>query len=214
MPKLAREVLIQRLERSGRLDQLRTDVRILFRKRLHFDSIEHSPGADWVTTPLQVGAVTLGYLSLPASKQSERNTAYQHWLEMACKILTQVLSSPHPHTTDVLPAKITRALRLIKERHHEPISLCEIAAEVGLGRERLCRLFHETLGITFSDYLNEVRLAEARELLATESGNITEVAYASGYQSLSQFNRRFRTAEGRTPSQYREQYAKTPDQST
>jgi len=205
MPRLAREVLIQRLERSGRLDRLSTDVRILFRKRLRFDAHEYSDGGDWVTIPLQVGAVTLGHLSLPASKRNERNTAYQHWLEMACKVVAQELSSPHPHTTDVLPAKITRALRLMKERHHEPISLCEIACEVDLSRERLSRLFHEKLGITFSDYLNELRLAEVRERLSTGSSNITEIAYASGYQSLSQFNRRFRSAEGMPPSQYRKQ---------
>jgi AraC-like DNA-binding protein len=209
MPKLAREALIQRMERSGRFDQLSNDARILFHKCLRFDSAHDPLKGVFITAPLQVGAVTLGYLSLPTSVSEERNRAYRHWLEMACNVLAQELSSPHPQKADVLPAKITRALRLIKERHHDPISLAEISSQVELSRERLCRLFHETLGITFSDYLNEVRLAEARQRLATQSESITKVAFNSGYQSLSQFNRRFRSAEGVSPTNYRKRHRDT-----
>ena len=127
---------------------------------------------------------------------------------MACQVFAQELGSPHPHATDVLPAKITAAAQLIRDRYHDNVSLAEIADEVGLSRERLSRLFHEALGITFSDYLNEVRLGEARRRLALRDDNITEVAYASGFQSLSQFNRRFRTAEGMSPSEYRKQHSR------
>jgi AraC-like DNA-binding protein len=211
MPQYAREALTQRMERSGLLDRLRQDVRMLFRKRLHFDSPETQRTGEWVCTPLQVGAVTLGYLSLPASQSNERNVAYRHWLEMACQVFAQELGSPHPHATDVLPAKVRRAAQLIRERAGEPVSLGEIAASVELSRERLSRLFHETLGITFSDYLNEVRLGEARRYLAQRTGTITEIAYASGFQSLSQFNRRFRQSEGISPSQYRKRHLQSAD---
>jgi AraC-like DNA-binding protein len=200
------------MERSGLLDRLSHDVRILFRKRLHFDAPDSQKLGEWVRTPLQVGAVTLGYLSLPASQSPERNVAYKHWLEMACQVFAQELGSPHPHATDILPAKIRQAARLIRERAGEPVSLGEIATSVQLSRERLSRLFHETLGITFSDYLNEVRLGEARRSLARRSGTITEIAYASGFQSLSQFNRRFLQSEGISPSQYRKQQLQSADQ--
>jgi AraC-like DNA-binding protein len=93
----------------------------------------------------------------------------------------------------------------VRERHDAPLSLGDIAEEVGLSRERLSRLFHETLGITFSDYLAEVRLGRARQLLAEGSSPVTEIAFASGFQSISQFNRRFLQAEGVSPSEYRRQ---------
>ncbi|MFP4069781.1 MAG: helix-turn-helix domain-containing protein [Opitutales bacterium] len=195
------------MQRSGWLDRLGADARILFHKRLRFQAETSSKAENRVEVPLQVGAVLLGYLSIPASLRSERNQAYRRWLEMACRVFADDLSSPHPRASDVLPAKITRAARLMRERFQDHLSLGEIAGEVGLGRERLSRLFHESLGITFSDYLNELRLSEARRRLAEGSDRITEIAYSSGYQSLSQFNRRFKAAEGLSPGQYRKRFA-------
>lgn len=193
--------------RTGLLDEVSRDVRVLFRKRLNFDIFERGQPEKWVETPLQVGAVTLGFLSLPASQSQERNRAYRHWLKMVCQNIAQDLGSPHPQPSDVLPAKVTQAARFVRERFEEKTSLAEVAGDVGLSRERLSRLFHESLGITFSDYLNEVRLGHARRRLASEDESITNVAYSSGFQSLSQFNRRFKAAEGMSPSEYRRRHA-------
>ncbi|NBB78776.1 MAG: helix-turn-helix domain-containing protein [Verrucomicrobia bacterium] len=191
------------MNRSELLDRLTTDVRVLFRKRLRFQPSAPAASENYISTPLQVGAVALGFLSLPASRKRERNVAYKHWLEMACNELANDLNSPHPQGSDVLPAKIVRAIRLIKEAHHEPLSLGDVAGNIGLSRERLSRLFHETIGITFSEYLSEVRLTEARKQLSGSADKITEIAFACGFQSLSQFNRRFRASEGISPSEYR-----------
>lgn len=203
MPHFAREALIQKMERSGLLDQLSTDARVLFRKRLQFHPVETESTTDLVGSPLRVGAVSLGVLALSASGKRERNIAYQHWLGMACNELTRDLNRPHSHSSPVLPEKIIRAIRFVKKSYPEPLLLGDVAAEVGLSRERLSRLFHQTIGITFSEYLNEVRLTEARRLLSSERNKITEIAFACGFQSISQFNRRFRASEGMSPSQYR-----------
>jgi len=48
-----------------------------------------------------------------------------------------------------------------------------------------------------------MRLATARQLLSEGAAPITEVAFASGFQSLSQFNRNFAKDEGRSPSEFR-----------
>ena len=103
----------------------------------------------------------------------------------------------------MVPAKIVRAAQLITDRHRENLSLGDVADEVELSRERLSRLFHESLGITFSEYLVQVRLTTAREFLSDTDNTITEVAYDSGFQSLSQFNRSFAKLEGKTPSAFR-----------
>lgn len=203
MPQFAREALIQRMDRSGLLDRLATDVRVLFRKRLRFQPDAPKASENLVSSQLQVGAVALGFLTLPTSRKRERNVAYQHWLEMACNELASELNRPHSQGSDVLPAKIVRAIRLIRAAYHEPLSLSDVAQQVGLSRERLSRLFHATIGITFSEYLGEVRLTQARDQLAGTSLKITEIAFACGFQSLSQFNRRFRATEGMSPSEYR-----------
>ena len=54
-----------------------------------------------------------------------------------------------------------------------------------------------------SDYLRESRLAHSHRLLELGTGNISEVAYASGFDSLSSFTRAFKARYGNSPSQVR-----------
>jgi len=203
MPAIARVALLQRLYHSGLLDRLQTDVRVLFRKRLWLLMPEDPIPADSVEVPLVVGAVHLGHLGFKASARKERNDAYLRWLQMTARIFADELSAPQPQSAMAVPSKIARAARLIRERHRDETSLADIASSVSLSRERLSRLFHETLGITFSEYLIKVRLASARQLLSEGDAPITEIAFASGFQSLSQFNRNFSKYEGCSPREFR-----------
>lgn len=203
MPRIARDALLQRLYHSGMLDRLQADVRVLFRKRLWLLTPGEAVPEHSIEVPLVVGAVHLGHLGFKASAQKERNDAYLRWLQMAARIFAEELSAPQPHSAVVVPSKIARAARLIRERHSEELSLADIASQVDLSRERLSRLFHETLGITFSEYLIQARLASARRLLTESDAPIIEVAFASGFQSLSQFNRNFAKYEGRSPREFR-----------
>lgn len=203
MPRIARDALLQRLYHSGLLDRLQADVRVLFRKRLCLLKPEETVPEDCIAVPLVVGAVPIGHLAFKASGQKERNDAYLRWLQMAARIFALELNTPQPHSATAVPSKIARAARLIRERHREELSLADIASSIELSRERLSRLFHETLGITFSEYLTQVRLASARQLLSDGDAPITEVAFESGFQSLSQFNRNFAKYEGRSPREFR-----------
>lgn len=209
MPKLARETLIQQMQRSGLLARFIADARVLFGKTLYFhDWREKLPTDGRVSASLCVGAVELGWISLPACKDAQRCDAYRRWLQMYCRSLAEELASMRVSHDEAMPASVLRATRIIREQCGHSLSLGDVAKEAGLSRERLSRLFHLSLGITFSNYLNEVRLDEARRQLVSGSRTITEVAYSSGFQSLSQFNRRFKAAEGITPSLYRKRCGK------
>jgi len=203
MPRIAREALIQRLYHSGLFDRLQTDVRVLFRKRLRFLGPDEHISGDSIEVPLVVGAVHLGKLGFKASARKERNDAYRRWLQMATRIFAEELSTPQAHSIGAVPAKIVRAVKLISEHHRDILSLGHVAEEVELSRERLSRLFHESMGITFSEYLVQARLNTARKYLSETEKTITEIAYESGFQSLSQFNRSFAKLEGQTPSAFR-----------
>ena len=192
----------------GLLDRLVTDARILFRKRLDFsETPQEAPNEGRIGVTLRVGAVELGYLSIPGSARPGRNEAYRRWLEMACRVFAEELNAPGPSAAEALPASVRKAARIIRDRYDQPLSLGDVAAAVQLSRERLSRLFHESLGITFSSYLNEVRLGEARRRLRESKQSVTTIAYASGFQSLSQFNRSFKQAQGMSPRNYREREA-------
>ncbi|ADE54968.1 helix-turn-helix domain-containing protein [Coraliomargarita akajimensis] len=203
MPRIAKAVLIDRIYRTGLFDQLQADVRILFRKRLWFLPHPESAPESSVHVELIVGAVHVGTLGFKASAKAERNAAYRRWLEMAARIFAEELSAPQDHSVGAIPSKIAKAARLIQARHRDQLSLANIAQSVDLSRERLSRLFHQSLGLTFSEYLSQTRLATARKLLTESELPITQIAYESGFQSLSQFNRRFKSSERESPSTFR-----------
>ncbi|MEN1786289.1 MAG: helix-turn-helix transcriptional regulator, partial [Bacteroidota bacterium] len=61
-------------------------------------------------------------------------------------------------------------------------------------------------GQTFVNYLNSVRISNASRLLLETDQNISEIAYATGFNNLANFNRIFNKSKQLTPSQYRNQY--------
>lgn len=70
----------------------------------------------------------------------------------------------------------------------------------------LSRIFFELMGMSFSDKRAEIRLGKARELLATSKSKVVEVAFESGYKSLSLFNQMFTRRFGISPGKWRQKY--------
>ena len=81
--------------------------------------------------------------------------------------------------------------------------VAELAEHVFLDRSHLFRRTRELVGETPSDLIRRLRLERAAQLLKEGAGNVAEVAYAVGFQSLSHFSRSFREAHGVSPSEYR-----------
>jgi len=80
----------------------------------------------------------------------------------------------------------------------------ELAKAVFQDRSHLFRRTRELLGESPSDLLRRVRLERAASLLRQSDGSVAEVAYAAGFNSVSNFCRVFRAAYGATPSEFRE----------
>jgi AraC-like DNA-binding protein len=79
-----------------------------------------------------------------------------------------------------------------------------IARQVRCTPRHLSRIFHELAGMSFLDKRAELRLARARELLATTNSKIVDVALESGYTSLSLFNLMFARRFGTSPGRWRQ----------
>lgn len=131
--------------------------------------------------------------------------AIQHWINLALHDLHRHLQDPNPFLTPdhAIPATIHHICTLIRDRHPHPVKLNDLAAELNLSPEHLSRLFHQTTGLRFKDYLAEVRLNHACERLLHSNDRIADIALAVGYPTLSRFNRIFRDFTGMTPSEYR-----------
>lgn len=98
---------------------------------------------------------------------------------------------------------IQRAMSLIQQRYWDQLSLGELARHVGMSKHRLSHRFREVLGVTFRDYLLQVRLERAKALLAAGHHSITEVAHDVGFGDLPRFDKMFKRYTGVTPSAYR-----------
>jgi AraC-like DNA-binding protein len=115
----------------------------------------------------------------------------------------------HLHRTEhrAEPRDIWKARRFIEEHAHEQLSLRLVASAVGINATHLSEKFKQVTGIKFVDYVARTRFEKARELLKDVDLRISEVAFAVGFQSLSQFNRVFKVLSGKSPTQYRARHS-------
>jgi AraC-like DNA-binding protein len=101
-----------------------------------------------------------------------------------------------------------KARNFIREHSDEELSLTKVAKFVNISPNHLSDKFKEVTGVNFVDYIARTRTERARELLQNSNLRISEIAFAVGFQSLSQFNRVFKKLSGKSPSAYRAACAK------
>jgi AraC-like DNA-binding protein len=101
--------------------------------------------------------------------------------------------------------RINKVCQFIQKNTDEPLSLKKVASLVNLSESAFCKFFKRLTGKTYSDYVNEVRIGRACERILITDKTIAEAAYASGFESLTYFNRVFLRKKGLTPKQYREE---------
>jgi AraC-like DNA-binding protein len=86
------------------------------------------------------------------------------------------------------------------------LSVKDIAAKCKMNTAAFCRYFKKKTGKTFKDFMNDIRLGNATRLLLKGDLNISEIAFASGFNHPSYFNRMFKRMTGLTPKNYRMEY--------
>jgi hypothetical protein len=101
------------------------------------------------------------------------------------------------------PEAVRTAKAFIMEHLAEPMSLEQVAAHAHVSPFHFCKVFKRATGMTFTDFVNRVRVEKARKMLMRPEARITEVAYDVGFQSLSHFNRSFRRIAGESPTEFR-----------
>lgn len=102
-------------------------------------------------------------------------------------------------------ANLKEIVKHINENYHSDISIQSIARSFYMNPNYLSQLFKRELNVTFTEYLTQVRLRQARLLLATTSLTIGEIADSVGFRDYFYFIRLFKKYEKITPRQYRMQ---------
>ena len=101
------------------------------------------------------------------------------------------------------PVAIWKARKYIEEHADEELSLTQVAKVVNMNANYLSEKFKQVTGTNFVEYVARTRFANACDLLRKSNLRISEIAFAAGFQSLSQFNRVFKRFSGKSPTQYR-----------
>lgn len=106
--------------------------------------------------------------------------------------------------------RIGAIYNFIMQQFDKPIALEDVARQAHMTPQAFCRYFKKHTQHTFVSFLNKVRINEACKRL-TDGGydSIATVAYNCGFNSITNFNRVFKTVTGKSPSEYIETYAQS-----
>jgi AraC-like DNA-binding protein len=99
--------------------------------------------------------------------------------------------------------KVEQMACLLAQRYTEPLTVSDIGKAVDLHPNYAMSLFRKAFGATLIEYLTHQRVSHAQRLLATTDQKIVEVAFDSGFNSISRFNEAFRRICGCSPREYR-----------
>jgi AraC-like DNA-binding protein len=90
----------------------------------------------------------------------------------------------------------------IHENYDKKPDVNDIASIVNLSTAAFCRYFKKQTNMTFTEFVNQYRITQAKTLLLKDH-NVSEVGYAVGFESMSYFNKLFKSLVGETPSSFK-----------
>lgn len=103
--------------------------------------------------------------------------------------------------------RIGNIYNYIMHNYDQPITLEDAAKQAHMTPQAFCRFFKKHTLHTFVSFLNEVRINEAcKKLTDGTYDNIATVAYTCGFNSITNFNRVFKTVTSKSPSEYMNSY--------
>ncbi|GAB2578713.1 helix-turn-helix domain-containing protein [Spirosoma areae] len=98
--------------------------------------------------------------------------------------------------------RINRVCRYVEQQYANPVDIQAVADLTSLTVPAFCRYFKRITHLTFTNFVNEYRVNQARRLLQS-ARTVADVGFAVGFNNLSHFNKTFRAVTGQTPSAYR-----------
>lgn len=135
------------------------------------------------------------------SPVGEHVSALRAWLLSSVNALNEGLARQHGNRAQ----RLVKYMRHMARTHYDhPLSIKTFAAEINASPNYLSTLFKQEKGVSFVEYLTNIRIKRALELLDDSNMKVNDIARLVGYEDPNYFTRVFRKQHGMTPSEYRE----------
>lgn len=131
-----------------------------------------------------------------------KTTSHIH-TAMNCFINNEILPICKSKNSSNNAIAISKAMKYIQDNYFQDITLIDVAHHVFLSSSHFSRLFKKQTGKKYIDYLNYVRIENAKRLLTTTNMKISEISSQVGYSGYTYFLKLFSANTGLTPKEYR-----------
>jgi AraC-like DNA-binding protein len=111
-----------------------------------------------------------------------------------------------PDKAQEIDPRISRLCNYMQMNLEKKLALPDLAAYLFISESHLRLLFRKTMGISPSEYLRQLRLQRAKDLLVNTTYSLSEIAELSGFQTLNHFSRMFKSNESIPATEYRKRY--------
>ncbi len=143
-------------------------------------------------------------------EKDAKNSTPRSYFQFMLLQLLYLINTHHPvkfsKFDDVIPSSyktVTSVMGYINNNFAEDLSLDIVSERFFISECYLSRLFKKSVGISFVDYVNNIRIKEAKYLLLKTDSSIIKISETVGYKSNTHFGRIFKNITGLSPLQYR-----------
>jgi AraC-like DNA-binding protein len=102
--------------------------------------------------------------------------------------------------------RLNKVIKYISDNYQKELTLEEIANIAALTPNSFCRFFKKRTNKTLIQFINEIKVEKACQMLINKEDTIIQICYNSGFNSLVSFNRVFKSITKQAPSEYRKKY--------
>ena len=129
-------------------------------------------------------------------------------LEILKCLLSEVMifTIRHAESVSSISPFTESIIQIIEEKYSEHLTLGEICKELHYSLPYASGKFKSETGLTFTEYVQKMRIAESCRLLTESETSITDIAYKVGYANIKFFNKIFKEITKTTPREYRKQH--------
>ena len=202
LDKTKPDVIISSREPTGRLLLSHPEISVPVISMLHNDPDEifmHSPEEE---KKMLCRSASIQVLLPSFIPKAEKYLSYKHFTAIPNAVPEAGVQA---HPGEKKEEYVVKKAQEYMEKHcSEQLLLSDIAAQFHLHPNYFSSLFKKQLDMTVRDYILQLRMTKAKELMKDSSLKLLDIALAVGYEDAAHFNRAFKNVTGVSPSMYRD----------